>query len=262
MSSIYRYSHTLVLSCIATWTLISRFKQVPICRIFFGAVPRTPKMSDQPVAVMFPEDKFVEACNDLENPNLDGYEFFTESHGIKIYRRYIEESGLYEYKVFGTLEDLDPEICAQVYMDLEYRKKWDGYVYELKPVTEDGKSGVYWQVNFPFPMSNRDYVYMRQLKEFDIDGKHIWAVLGKSEPFKCEPERKSVIRVDDFHQSMVLRSDGKNGTKAFMHYYDNPKGMIPTWLINWAAKTGVPKFLTDMQKACKGYPEYLKTKQS
>ena len=23
---------------------------------------------------------------------------------------------------------------------------------------------------------------------------------------------------------------------AFMYYYDNPKGMIPTWLINWAAK--------------------------
>lgn len=21
-----------------------------------------------------------------------------------------------------------------------------------------------------------------------------------------------------------------------MHYYDNPKGMIPAWLINWAAK--------------------------
>ena len=23
---------------------------------------------------------------------------------------------------------------------------------------------------------------------------------------------------------------------AFMYYYDNPKGMLPTWLINWAAK--------------------------
>ena len=23
-----------------------------------------------------------------------------------------------------------------------------------------------------------------------------------------------------------------------MHYYDNPKGMIPTWLINWGAKVG------------------------
>lgn len=25
-----------------------------------------------------------------------------------------------------------------------------------------------------------------------------------------------------------------------MYYYDNPKGMIPTWLINWGAKVRVP----------------------
>ena len=61
-----------------------------------------------------------------------------------------------------------------------------------------------------------------------------------------------------------------------MHYYDNPKGMIPTWLINWGAKVGqtcilfvhisyctlgmqygVPQFLQTMQDACKGYPQYI-----
>ncbi|XP_077996931.1 LOW QUALITY PROTEIN: phosphatidylcholine transfer protein-like [Glandiceps talaboti] len=220
-------------------------------------------MAAEPVlSLMFTELQFSEACQDLENPNLEGYDFFVESHGVKIYRMYREESGLYEYKTFGVLEEVEPETCAKVYMDLEYRKKWDGYVSELKEISEAGKNGVYWRVHFPFPMSKRDYVYMRQLREFDIDNNHVWAVLGKSEPFACEPERSGVIRVDDFHQSLVLRSDGKNGTKAFMHYYDNPKGMIPTWLINWAAKTGVPKFLSDMQKACRGYPDYLKSKSS
>lgn len=28
---------------------------------------------------------------------------------------------------------------------------------------------------------------------------------------------------------------------AYMHYYDNPKGMIPTWMINWAAKVSIEK---------------------
>ena len=26
------------------------------------------------------------------------------------------------------MEDMDPELCAQVYVDWEYRKKWDSYV--------------------------------------------------------------------------------------------------------------------------------------
>jgi len=39
-----------------------------------------------------------------------------------------QDSGLYEYKTFGVMDDLDPEICAQVYVDWEYRKVWDTYV--------------------------------------------------------------------------------------------------------------------------------------
>jgi len=38
-----------------------------------------------------------------------------------------------------------------------------------------------------------------------------------------------------------------------MHYYDDPKGNIPSMIINWAAKTGVPGFLTNMKKACGNY---------
>ena len=65
---------------------------------------------------------------------------------------------------------------------------------------------------------------------------------------------------------------------AFMLYYDNPKGMIPTWLINWGAQvgvamggakgafihththiqTGVPQFLDMMRKAVFGYEKWLK----
>ena len=30
-----------------------------------------------------------------------------------------------------------------------------------------------------------------------------------------------------------------------MRYYDNPKGMIPTWLINWGAKVCTFLYLTE-----------------
>lgn len=40
----------------------------------------------------------------------------------------LQTSGLYEYKIMGSLEDVGPDVCKQVYMDLEYRKKWDEYV--------------------------------------------------------------------------------------------------------------------------------------
>lgn len=39
-----------------------------------------------------------------------------------------QQSGLYEYKIFGGLDDIPPKLCADVYMDLDFRKKWDRYV--------------------------------------------------------------------------------------------------------------------------------------
>ncbi|XP_066300270.1 phosphatidylcholine transfer protein-like [Branchiostoma lanceolatum] len=213
--------------------------------------------------VTFEDKEFENVCKELESPQLDGgWEFFTESHDVQIHRLYREESGLYEYKVLGTLSDVSPSVCADVYMDLEYRKHWDSYVNELYEREVEGKKVIYWHVNFPMFMSNRDYVYMRELREFDVDCGHVWAVLAQSTTLGDVPEKDGVIRVDDYKCSLVFASDGKQGTKAFMYYYDNPKGMIPTFIINWAAKTGVPGFLTSMQKACRKYPEFCSKRKT
>lgn len=209
---------------------------------------------------LFQDSEFELACQELDNPQTEGWEFFVESHGVTIYRLYNENSGLYEYKVYGVLDDVQPDVCAQVYVDNEYRKQWDSYVKELYEFEADGKKLIYWNVNYPWPMSNRDYVYKREVRELNKDGNKVWVVLAHSDTASTVPEKDGVIRVDDYVQSCALTTDGKVGSKAYMRYYDNPKGSIPTWLINWAAKTGVPGFLTMMQKACRTYPEYLQNR--
>ncbi|KAK6181554.1 hypothetical protein SNE40_009385 [Patella caerulea] len=207
---------------------------------------------------VFTDIEFENTVKELENPQIEGWEFFTESNDVKIYRLYNEESGLYEYKIYGFLKDVAPNICADVYMDLEYRKKWDSFAKEIYETQVVGKKLIYWEINYPFPMWNRDYVFSRELRELKCNNKNVWVVLAKSTSDSSIPEKSGVIRVDDCVQNAALTSDGKNGTRAYMKYYDNPKGAIPTWLINWGAKTGVPQFLNTMEKACKGYPDYLK----
>lgn len=80
----------------------------------------------------FGEEKFLEVAQEINNIKLDGYEFFTESVKesveCKIYRKYDTVSGLYEYKIMGSILDVLPNVCKEVYMDLEYRKKWDEHV--------------------------------------------------------------------------------------------------------------------------------------
>uniref|UniRef100_A0A4X2L858 Phosphatidylcholine transfer protein n=2 Tax=Vombatus ursinus TaxID=29139 RepID=A0A4X2L858_VOMUR len=148
-----------------------------------------------------------------------------------------------------------PTLCADVYMDLEYRKQWDSYVKELYETNIGGKIVVYWEVKYPFPMYNRDYVYVRGRRDMDLNGRTVHVILAKSISVPEIPEKHGIIRVSNYRQSLLIESDGKNGCKVSMFYYDNPGGLIPSWLINWVAQSGVPNFLSDILKACKKYPK-------
>uniref|UniRef100_A0A8C6NH26 Phosphatidylcholine transfer protein n=1 Tax=Nothobranchius furzeri TaxID=105023 RepID=A0A8C6NH26_NOTFU len=243
------------------------------------------------MSLRFTDEEFQSAWRELDEPQLaGGWELFTETMGVQIYRLYDKETGLYEYKVFGGLSSCTPELCADVYMDLMYRKHWDGYVKELYEKDFGGQTAIYWEVKYPFPLSNRDvsfsshiyhfgfifscfysqdyfslqfklqYVYVRERRDLDVDGRKIWVILARSCPELPCAEKSGVLRVRDYKQSFALESDGAAGTKVFMNYFDNPGGTIPTWLVNWAAKSGVPGFLKDMQKACSGYKHYYQHK--
>ncbi|XP_004608944.2 phosphatidylcholine transfer protein [Sorex araneus] len=205
----------------------------------------------------FSEDSFRAAGAELQQASLTGAEWtlLVKSQGIHIFRQMDKSSGLYEYKVLGTLEDCPPSLLAEVYMDLEYRKQWDPYVKELYEKEVDGKTVVYWEVKYPFPLSNRDYVYIRQRRDLDIDGHKIYVILSQGVSVPQIAERTGVIRVKKYKQTLAIMSDGKQGSKVSMYYFDNPGGQIPSWLINWAAKNGVPNFLKDLGKACQTFPQ-------
>uniref|UniRef100_A0A8C5QYH0 Phosphatidylcholine transfer protein n=1 Tax=Leptobrachium leishanense TaxID=445787 RepID=A0A8C5QYH0_9ANUR len=206
------------------------------------------------MALGFNQDHFQEAWKELDQPVVpDPWQLFTESMGFRIYRLYDQESGLYQYKVYGGLNDCTPELFASVYMDLDYRKQWDQYVKALQEDKQGEDAVIYWEVKYPFPLSNRDYVYVRERRDLDIDGRKIYVILAKSVSVPHCPDKSGIIRVNGYKQSLAIQGDGSGGCKVFMYYFDNPGGSIPSWLINWAAKSGVPSFLTDMQKACRSY---------
>ncbi|XP_043957299.1 phosphatidylcholine transfer protein [Gambusia affinis] len=212
------------------------------------------------MSLQFGDEEFQKAWQELDEPQLDGWELFTETMGVQIHRRYDRETGLYEYKVYGALDSCSPELCADVYMDLMYRKQWDSYVKELYEKDFDGQTAIYWEVKYPFPLKNRDYVYVRERRDLDVNGRKIFVILARSSAETACPEKSTALRVSDYKQSVAMETDGAGGTKVFMNYFDNPGGMIPAWLVNWAAKSGVPGFIKDLQNACNKYKTYCEKK--
>nr|XP_060616920.1 phosphatidylcholine transfer protein [Anolis sagrei ordinatus] len=181
------------------------------------------------------------------------WQLMAQSMGFNIYRHREEKSGLYEYKIYGTLENCPPDLCADVYMDLHYRIKWDEFLKELHEDTRDGRTVIHWEVKFPFPLTNRDYVFIHERQDMEVDGQKLYVILAKSASSPKFPEKNGIVRVKNYRQSVAFQSDGKKGSKVFMSYFDDPGGKLPSWLVNWATKTGVPNFLRSMQKACLTY---------
>ncbi|KAL6472688.1 hypothetical protein MHYP_G00188760 [Metynnis hypsauchen] len=90
-----------------------------------------------------------------------GWEIVIEKKTFKVWRRPIEGSHLFEYRVFGSYTDITPRQFFNVQLDTEYRKKWDALVIKLDVVDRDSNTGsevIHWATHFPYPMYSRDYV--------------------------------------------------------------------------------------------------------
>ncbi|CAI9733093.1 stAR-related lipid transfer protein 7, mitochondrial [Octopus vulgaris] len=88
---------------------------------------------------------------------------------LEVWRKPIENSHLYQYKVHGSFYDIPASAFFVIQVDLNYRKIWDKLVIKLDIVDRDEESGseiVHWITHFPYPMYSREYVYRRRFNEF------------------------------------------------------------------------------------------------
>ncbi|XP_069338470.1 phosphatidylcholine transfer protein isoform X5 [Eulemur rufifrons] len=177
----------------------------------------------------FSEEHFREAYAELQQlvGAGAGWQLLVETMNISVYGRRDKRTGLYEYKVFGVLEDCPPDVLVAVYMDLDYRKQWDEYIEELYEQEYNGQTVIYCKVKYPFPMSKRDYVYIQQLQELDTTRGKIYMVVSQSTSVPQLPEKRGVIRVKQYKQSLAIERDGNGGSKG---------GLIPSWIINRAVQ--------------------------
>lgn len=94
-------------------------------------------------------------CDDYKTPNLsikyDNWETFIEKKDLVVWRRLLE-SGHYEYKVYGSYNDVSAEEFLNVQVDTIYRRMWDTTAIVLDVIERD-----------PNPMNNSEIIYWEML---------------------------------------------------------------------------------------------------
>ncbi|XP_075063464.1 stAR-related lipid transfer protein 7, mitochondrial [Mixophyes fleayi] len=182
-----------------------------------------------------------------------GWELVMDKKDFRLWRRPIEGTHLYQYRVCGSYRDVTPRQFFNVQLDTEYRKKWDALVIKLEVVERDEVSGsevVHWVTHFPYPMYSRDYVYVRK---YHVDQENnIMVLVSRAVEHPEVPESPDYVRVRNYQSQMVIRphiSFDENGFDYMLTYSDNPQTVFPRYCVNWMVSSGMPDFLDKLHLA-------------
>jgi hypothetical protein len=175
-------------------------------------------------------------------------------HSVKIHRKMRPNSDLYDIYSYGTLP-ISADQLIDVNWDLDYRVKWDAYAKvicvkdTLRPEMDSwvvDQDMVYWEVAFPWPLANRDYVFYRHT-EATKDGLLVLVSKG-IEGVTSVPEVPGVVRVEQLRTYFVIKPL-ERGCEFALLYFDDLKGSIPRSIVNWAVSKAVPAFLNSLVDA-------------
>jgi len=201
----------------------------------------------------------------------DEWEAIIVKNDYQVWRKKLEKSGLYRYKVFGTFHDIPASTFFNVQMDTEYRKKWDALIVKLNIIDKEKDNGqvdfssslnkvnldtgnevLQWVMKYPYPMYSREYCYIR--RALVCNKENLIVLISKScDHPKCnEQSNLSAVRVIDYESQMVIKPHStfdENGFDYLLTYFDDPRAYVPMTAYNWIASSGLPGFVDSLHKA-------------
>lgn len=150
-------------------------------------------------------------------------------NGIKVYTRKLEAKKLLEYKAI-ILVKASPEEVLHTIIDGNNLWKWNYKTSKSKTIKKisDDEYVIWMKNDFNWPVKNRDHVSRLKVSTF---GKGSYKITVTSENSKMVAAKKGMIRINDFKGHWLIIPKGIY-TEITQQMYGDPKGRLPSWLIN------------------------------
>jgi len=172
----------------------------------------------------------------LFSQDNDGWTLKRDKGGIRVYMKEVPGSDLKKLKFQAEIE-ASLNAVAAILTSVE---SFDDWVYaSLKSETinkiSDTEVNYYTEIDFPWPMSNRDLVLHSVLWQ---DPKTLAIHSQTSAVDGLKPEIDGIVRMTKTDLHWIFTPIG-NGKLRIDYYLDaDPGGRIPAWMVNLAADQG------------------------
>jgi len=188
------------------------------------------------------------ALADEKADKAQGWEEFGRHGDIIIYQRQVPGSDVLAFKGSGTIDAPMAKVFTVV-TDTPRKIEWlertkvARVVEDISPIERIE----YTEINLPWPLSNRDFVY-RIRTEPDAKNRQI-VVTVKSVVDAREPKFPRKVRGEIYSGRFIIKPlDGGARTYIEAEAHADPKGAIPKWVVNIAQKSWPKKTLTRLMK--------------
>jgi len=172
-----------------------------------------------------------------------------------VWTRKAENSAINIARAKTQFFDVEAATLYDVLHDHEYRTGWDenmieGYVIELlNKHTEVG----YYSAKMPTTITNRDFCNLRTWRVDEERGEYI--IFNFSVRHEKCPEKKGFVRARSIRTGYMIRKLD-NGCEFIYYSQSDPKGWIPTWVINYLMTKLPPRLLDKLHSVALAYSDW------
>jgi hypothetical protein len=176
------------------------------------------------------------------------WEKIDDEDGIKVFRKEVPDSPLVAFRGEGMIA-APLEKLLWVLADNAHRTDWVDRLKKsvILSTTGDYDYVLYQHFSLPFPISDRDYVYRGRATR----DKHGVVTLDLSSVTHPKAPPTVGVRANLIGSRYVLTPKGPDKTYVVVEVHTDPKGAIPTWLVNLIQKSWPMKTLKGLRAQVK-----------
>ncbi len=172
----------------------------------------------------------------MANAQEAKWELKKDRNDVKVYVREATDSPFKELKMSFDVEASMHAIVALL-QDVEAIPDWvykctEAYV--VKEISQD-EEYYYNLVDFPWPMSDRDFVVRSSMTKDTINNTL------RSESWIANdmiPEKEGVVRIKHLHLWWIFTPKPEGGVHIDYYLKSDPGGYLPSWIVNMAIDQG------------------------
>lgn len=154
-----------------------------------------------------------------------------DRQNIKVWTYQVADNPSFNYRATTTMQSNLVGAVAAI-MDTQYLSEWVPHTRRVELLESDEKAGTFtmlMEIDFPFPLSDRDVVFSGTIKQ-QPNGTVL--IENRAATHPKAPVRSGFLRVTRYEGSWVLRPIDATHTEVTTIGYADPGGILPLAIVN------------------------------